>query len=154
MLWPSTTHSHFRSKSLPAIPLGRPDPLRGLDESHIRRLELVDSYTGQDGSRVQQPYADLPQDGVTPCGNVVDDDRLDTQVGVNEESCTEDTVQERVEGARGKGHKGEGNKGSRQSALERPVVVAVGWRWWRNGRRVVNGALNYLCETQLVQHKT
>lgn len=77
-------------------------------------------------------------------GDVIDDDGLNTHVGVDEDRSAEEGIQGGVERAGGEGCEGKGHQGCGQSALEGPVVVAVGWGWCRDGRGIVDGALDDL----------
>lgn len=80
-----------------------PKPLGSLDQANVRRLELVQTYTSQDGGCVQKPVAGPAQVGVSLLRNVVDNDGLDTHVRVDEQGSGEQGIQGGVQGAGGEG---------------------------------------------------
>ena len=64
--------------------------------------------------------------GVRALGNVVDDDGLEANVGVQEQSRAQDGVEGGVERAGSEGSDGERDERGSEKALESPVVGAVG----------------------------
>lgn len=78
------------------------------------------------------------QTGVLALGDVVDNARLEAEVGVDEETGAENGVEGRVQGTSSEGSDSQGGDTSSEEALEGPVVRTVGGVGLRNGGRVVD----------------
>lgn len=114
-----------------------PDPLDSLCDTHIVRLELVQSHADGDGCQVQGPPECLVEAGPAALGDVVGDDLLEAHVRVEEDGTAEDRIGERVEGPGGERGDGEGDERCGEEALGGPVVGAVGGVGLRDEGRVV-----------------
>lgn len=118
--------------------LCRPDTLDKLGDTNVVRLKLVQAHTNNESRAVQRPPENLVQTGMCSLGDVVDNNLLETHVGVEEESTAEDGIGGGVERASGEGSNGQGDETGSDEALERPVVGAVGGAGLRNGSWVVD----------------
>jgi hypothetical protein len=104
------------------ITLSLPDPLDGLGNTNIVRLEFVQANSDQDGSSVQSPHKESAECGMFPIGNVVDDDGLKAHVAVHQHQGAEGSIHSRVERAGGVGRDGERDETCSDQSLEGPVV--------------------------------
>lgn len=125
-------------RQVPLPHLCLPHALDSLGDADVIRLELVQANAYDDGGGIQPPPEQPAQTGVSPLGDVVDDDGLEANVGVDEDGRAQDRVHGGVERARRKGGNGQRHQARGQEALKRPVVRAVGGRGGRNGSRVVD----------------
>lgn len=103
-----------------------PYPLDGLRDTNVVGLELVQANADRQRRRVQRPPRELAELSVRPVGNVVGDDGLEAQVGVDEDRGTQDGVHGGVDGAGREGSEGERDEAGSEEAVEGPVVGAVG----------------------------
>lgn len=111
--------------------LSSPDPLNRLGNTNIVRLKLVKSHADQHRRALQQPPEKHSRLRQALAGDVVNDHGLEADVGVDEESGTEEGVGGRVEGAGDEWRDCERDEAHGDQALEGPVVGAVrricGW---------------------------
>lgn len=136
--------SYTRFQSIFSVHLRLPKSLDSLGDANIVGLELVQSNADGQGSDVEQPAEEGSQTGVSAIGDVVNDDLLETGVGVEEENAGEDGVGGRVERAGGEGGDGKRDKTSGDETLKGPVVGTVGGVGLGDGSRIVDTALNVL----------
>jgi hypothetical protein len=99
-----------------------PESLKGLRDTNIVGLKLVQAHANSDSRNVQTPPEDFSQAGVALLGDVVNDDGLEADVRVQEDGGAQDGVGGGVERSRGEGRNGEGHEAGGKDALEGPVV--------------------------------
>lgn len=105
-----------------------PHPRNHLSHTDIRRLKLVQTQGDEGGSGVEAPHNTRADLGHALLGQVVDDDVLEAEVGVDDDEGAEDGVHDRVERPGGEGGHGQGHQAEADGALKGPVVGAVGGR--------------------------
>lgn len=131
-------------------------------EPNIIRLKLVKSNADKHRRKLQAPHEELPDAGHPLVRDIVNDECLEADVGVDEDARDEYRVQEWIVYAGNERREGQRDETGGQKALEGPVVAAVRWRrrWnWGwvidfntvSGRvlfialRLRTGAFNRLC---------
>lgn len=106
-----------------------PDPTQSLGDTHVVRLELIQTDGGGQGEGAQEPVAEGVELGHTLGTEVIDDggpvralevgtewlgrrrvSLLESNVGVSDQEGAEDGVHDRVEGAGGEGSDREGDQ--------------------------------------------
>lgn len=97
IIHPSSDPVHHHSS------LSLPHPLDCLRNTDIIRLELVQTNADRQRCEVEKPHEGLVKTGEAVLGDVVDDDGLETDVGVKEDGAAEDGVHGRVERAGSEG---------------------------------------------------
>lgn len=115
-----------------------PDPLDSLRDTNVVGLELVQAHANHHGCDVQAPPKDLARARVPPVGNVVDEYRLETHVGVEEHRAAQDGVRGGVQRAGGKGGDRERHESCGEKTFEGPVVGTVGGIRCRDRGRIVD----------------
>lgn len=113
-LLPSTLPSHIplhcQKKETPRVCVSSnlclPNTLDSLRDTDVVCLKLVQTNAYSQGGGVQSPPEQLAQTGVSLLGDVVDDDGLETDVGMDEDGGAEDRVHGGVEGAGSEGRDG------------------------------------------------
>jgi len=99
-----------------------PESLDSLSDADVIGLKLVQANTNSDSRKVQTPPEELSQAGVGSRGDVVNDDGLEADVGVQEDGRAQDGVGGGVERTGGKGRNGERHEAGGEEALKGPVV--------------------------------
>ena len=127
----------------PSVPLCRPDPLDSFCDTNVIRLELVQSHANSQGSSVETPPKELPRSGVSLLGDVVDDDGLETHVGVKQDGSAEDSIGGGVQGAGGERRDGERDEAGGEETLEGPVVGTMGGVGFGNGSGIIDASVDF-----------
>lgn len=99
-----------------------PDSLDSLSDADVIGLKLVQANANSDGRQVQTPPEELSQAGIGSRGDVVNDDGLEADVGVQQDGRAQDGVGGGVERTGGKGRNGERHEAGGEEALKGPVV--------------------------------
>lgn len=99
-----------------------PESLDSLSDAHVIGLKLVQANADSDGRKVQAPPEVLSHVGVGSLGDVVNEDGLEADVGVQEDGRAQDGVGGGVERTGGKGRNGERHEAGSEEALKGPVV--------------------------------
>lgn len=110
----------MNSLQVPSLCL--PDSLDSLSDANVIGLKLVQANANSDSRQVQAPPEELSQTWVGSLGNVVNDDGLEADVGVQEDGGAQNGVGGGVERAGGKGRDGERHEAGGEETLKGPVV--------------------------------
>ena len=102
-----------------------PDTLNSLGKANIIGLELVQADPDKHGGAVEGPPEELADGGEAFYGNIVDNDGLEADVGVDEDGAAENSIQNGVDTARGERRNGQGHETGGEEPLKRPVVRAM-----------------------------
>lgn len=134
-----STHAHAAPR------LCVPQLADQLSDTDIVRLKLVQAQANEGSDGVEAPGEALAGLGEALLGDVVGDEDLEAEVGVDEEEAAQDGVGGRVEGAGGERSDGQGHDAGGDEALKGPVVGAVAGVGRGDGRSVVDTADDDLC---------
>lgn len=99
-----------------------PDSLDSLSDADVIGLKLVQADANSDSRQVQTPPEELSQARVGSRRDVVNDDGLEADVGVQQDGRAQDGVGGGVERTGGKGRNGERHEAGGEEALKGPVV--------------------------------
>lgn len=113
--------------------------IKALSLTDVVRVELVNTNERTEGGRLQRPAGRRTRPGELSRVGVVDQARVEPDVGVDDERSTEHAVEDRVGGGRdSKGGQGDGDQSDGEKSLELPVVGSVGFVGFGEGGSVVD----------------
>lgn len=131
--------------------LGLPQTSRDRSDSHQKviseqdRLLTVQTDEGAEGGGLEGPRGSGSHDRELALMKVIREDRVETDVRVNDKRESERTVEQTARTVLDCAGCDEGNECDRDEALECPVVGTVLGVGFREGSRVVDGALDVCC---------
>lgn len=124
-----------------------------LGNTDIVRLKLVQAQADKGSNGVEAPGEALAGLWETLLGDVVGDEDLEAEVGVDEEEAAQDGIGGRVEGAGGEGSDGQGHDAGGDKALKGPVVRAVAGVGRGDGCGIVDTTDDDLCKVLVCVYK-
>lgn len=111
-----------------------------LGDADIVGLKLVQAQADEGRDSVEAPGESLAGGGEALLGDVVGDEDLEAEVGVDEQEGAQDGVGGGVERAGGEGSDGQGHDAGGDEALKAPVIGAVAGIRCGDGGSVVDTA--------------
>lgn len=113
--------------------LRSPNPPNTLRQPNIIRLKLIQSNTNHDRGKLQSPIKQLSDIRHPLYGDVIGDEGVETNVGVDQEGAAKQSIRQWVKGTGCEGRDCERDEAYGDGALEGPVVGAVrrvgSWDW-------------------------